>query len=83
MSAQQWTKIEEASIPKITMAKMNDYFVNRLASDDKPANDFKNFHTNAYPLFMAGHIQSILVARKDAPYNITCSCLPEMKKDTL
>ena len=83
MSAQQWTRIEEASIPKVTMAKMNDYFVNRLASDGKPTNDFKNFHTSAYPLFMAGHIQSIQVAYINTSYNITCSCLPEMKKDTL
>ena len=62
MSAQQWIKIEEASILKVTMAKVNDYFVNRLASDGKPTNDFKNFHTSAYSLFMADHIQSIQVA---------------------
>ena len=65
MSAQQLIKIEEASIPKVTMAKMNDYFINRLVSDGKPTNDFKNFHTSAYPLFMAGDIQSIQVAHNN------------------
>ena len=55
MSAQQWARIEEASIPIVTVAKMNNYFV-KLALHGKQTNDFKNFHTSAYPLFMAGHI---------------------------
>lgn len=79
----QWTKIEDASIPNFTIANITNYFITRVASDGKPANDFKNLNSHAYPLFKAGHIQSINALCKDPSHIIRCSCLPEMKKDTL
>ena len=81
----QWTKLEDSCtcIPPFTVANITDYFVTRVASDGKTANDFKNINSRAYPLFKAGHIQSIYISCKDTSHIIRCTCLPEMKKDTL
>lgn len=38
-------------------------------------------HVHTYPLFKAGHVQSIVVSHKGNQYFIKCTCLPEMKKD--
>ena len=57
------------------------YFITRVTSDGKPANDFKNVNSHAYPLFKAGHIQSVFAMQKDTSHYIKCVCLPEMKKD--
>ena len=77
----EWTKLEDSNIPQFTIANITNYFITRIASDGKPANDFKNLNTHAFPLFKAGHIQSIYVIRKDSSHNLKCICLPEMKKD--
>ena len=55
--------------------------VERRVSDGAKANDNKNVKSHAYPLFKAGHIQSILVSHKGNEYFIKSTCLPEMKKD--
>ena len=56
---------------------------NRLANDGQPTNDYKNMNSHSYPLFKAGHIQSIYVALQGNKYMIRCLCLPEMKKDII
>ena len=87
MSTQQGqsTKLEDSCtcMPIFTIANLTNYFVTRITSDGKPANDFKNVNSRAYPLFNAGHIQSIFITCKDTSHDIRCICLPEMKKDTL
>ena len=83
MNTQDWAKIEESSFPQFTIANMTNYFIGRVAIDGKPAMDYKNMNSHAFPLYKAGHIQSILVEYRDTVYNVRCACLPEMKKDTL
>ena len=81
----QWIKLEDSCtcIPTFTIANLTNYFITRIASDGKPANDLKNLNSRAYPLFKAGHIQSIYISCKDTSHDIRCTCLPEMKKDIL
>ena len=76
----EWCSIEDSDIPAFTIANITNYFIKRVSVDGKPANDFKNVNTRAYPLFKAGHIQSIYIRHKDNSYDIKCICLPEMKK---
>lgn len=80
---QEWVDIKSAKLPEFTMENMSVYFVSRLVSDGKAANDYKNLKKKAYPLFKAGHIQSILVSYQNDQYIVKCICLPEMKKDIL
>ena len=79
----EWIKLEEATIPNLYMDHMITYFVTRLADDGRPMNDYKDLSSHAFPLFKAGHIQSIFVSTDDDIYDIRCICLPEMKKDIL
>ena len=79
----EWTKLEEATIPNFYMDHMITYFVTRLADDGRPMNDYKDLSSHAFPLFKAGHIQSVFVATHNDIYKIKCICLPEMKKDIL
>ena len=62
---------------------MITYFVTRFADDGRPMNDYKDLSSHAFPLFKAGHIQSVFVATHNDIYKIKCICLPEMKKDIL
>ena len=78
-----WIKLEEATIPHLKKANINKYFIHRVASDGQPTNDYKDINSHAYPLFKAGHIQSIFVAMQSNGYVLKCHCLPEMKKDIL
>ena len=78
-----WLKLEEATIPYFKKANINKYFIDRIASDGQPTNDYKDINSHAYPLFKAGHIQSIFVATQSDSYRFKCHCLPEMKKDIL
>ena len=55
-----WLKLEEATIPYFKKANINKYFIDRIASDGQPTNDYKDINSRAYP--KAGHIQSIFVA---------------------
>ena len=59
MSNQDWMKLEDSNIPKFNTKNLSNYFIDRTALDGRPANDSKNVNSHAYPLFMAGHIQSI------------------------
>ena len=70
-------------MPPFTIANITNYFISRIACDGKPANDFKNLNSHAYPLFKAGHIQSISYCCKDTFHVIRCTCLPEMRKGTV
>ena len=79
----EWIKLEETTIPNFDMDHMSTYFVTRLAIDGRPMNDYKDLSSHAFPLFKAGHIQSVFVATHNNIYNIKCTCLPEMKKDIL
>ena len=46
------------------------------------AQDWKSFKSGGYKLFKEGHVQKIFVTRLDENYSdISCQCLPEMKKD--
>jgi len=45
------------------------------------AEDWKSFKTGGYKLFKEGHMQKIMINQQDSVCSITCSCLPEMKKD--
>ena len=78
-----WIKLEEATIPHFTIGNITNYFISRVATDGQPTNDYKDLNSHAYPLFKAGHIQSIYVAMQHNNYIISCVCLPEMKKDIL
>ena len=80
-TTQEWVAIESAELPHFNMENMFNYFVERRVSDGAKANDNKNVKSHAYPLFKAGHIQSILVSHKGNEYFIRSTCLPEMKKD--
>ena len=79
----KWTKLKETTIPLFTIGSITNYFISRLANDGQPTNDYKNMNSHSYPLFKAGHIQSIYVALQGNKYMIRCVCLPEMKKDIL
>ena len=80
-ATKEWVKLEAAKLPHFTIGNITTYFISRLATDGTKANDYKNLNTHAYPLFKAGHIQSILVSCKGNHFFIKCICLPEMKKD--
>ena len=67
-SALKWNKLEETTIPQFDIGHMNAYFISRLVDDGLPANDYKDLHSDAYPLFKAGHIQSISVATQGNEY---------------
>ena len=79
----KWINLEDSAIPPFTIGCITNYFVSRIADDGLPRNDYKPLNSHAYPLFKAGHIQSISVAMQADTYKIRCKCLPEMKKDIL
>ena len=59
----EWKPIADGKegIPlDFTMANMMEYFLVRKAIDGMPNNDFKNINKKAFPLFKAGHIQSVM-----------------------
>ena len=80
-STLKWNKLEETTIPLFTIGCITNYFISSLANDGLPRNDFKDLNSHAYPLFKAGHIQSIFVAMQGERYVFIC--LPEMEKDIL
>ena len=55
-----------------TMLNMLSYFISRKALDGKPDNDFKNLNSKAFPLFKAGHIQSVIYNRYDEKVLVKC-----------
>ena len=83
MSALNWLKLENTTIPDFDIDRMDTYFILRLVDDGLPARDYKDIHSHAYSLFKAGHIESVFVAMQGDRYVFKCVCLPEMKKDTV
>ena len=68
--------------PHFNIGNITNYFITRITSDGKSANDFKNINSKAFPLFKEGHIQNI---EAYSILNVTyyqANCLPEMKKNT-
>ena len=61
---------------------MMEYFIHRQASDGIPNSDFKDINSKAFPLFKAGHVQSVLHKEIDNNILLECKCFPEMKKTT-
>ena len=55
----EWLKTDDSDIPQFTIANITNYFINRVTTDEKPANDFKSVNTRAYRLFRAGHTRSV------------------------
>ena len=45
------------------------------------ADNWKSFKAGGYKLLQEGHVQKIMITQHDSIFGITCSCLPEMKKD--
>ena len=72
----------EATIPNYTIGSITNYFISRVTTDGSPTNDYRDLNSHAYPLFKAGHIQSILVTMQmnRCMIKCTCVCLPEMNK---
>ena len=46
-------------LPEFTIGNITKYFITRITSDGKSANDFKNFDNSGFPLFKDGHVQNI------------------------
>ena len=68
----KWINLEDSAIPPFTIGCITNYFVSRIADDGLPRNDYKHLNSHAYPLFKAGHIQSISVAMQADTYKIRC-----------
>ena len=47
------------------------------------AEDWKSFKTGGYKLFKEGHVQKTMINQQGSVCAISCSCLPEMKKDRI
>ena len=80
----EWKPIADGKegIPlDFTMANMMEYFLVRKAIDGMPNNDFKNINKKAFPLFKAGHIQSVMYKSYcNDVILLKCKCHAEMKK---
>ena len=57
------------------------YLINRKENDCTRAEVWKGFKAGGYKLFKKGHVQKVMVTKHDSIFGLTCSCLPEMKKD--
>ena len=69
-------------LPQFTLANITAYFIDqRLSSDGKSANDFKNVNKKSFPLFQQGHVQSITACFDGDMCTYKYICLPEMKKN--
>ena len=69
------------AMPQFTIENVIDYLINRKENDCMRAEDWKSFKAGGYKLFKEGHVQKIMITQHDSVFGITCSCLPEMKKD--
>ena len=76
----QFLRLDTLPSLKFNMGNLTTYFITRLVSDQRAANDFKNLNKKAYPLFKDGHVQEIKTCIHQQHYYITAICLPEMKK---
>ena len=78
-----WKPLDEDTPLDFTMPNMVDYFVNREACDGMPNNNFKSMNKKAFPLFKAGHIQSVLYRNYADFILIQCKCKAKMKKSNI
>ena len=78
-----WKDIRKAVLPQFefNMSHIVAYFVTRLASDGKVANDFKSINKSAEGLYKCGHVQNVQVLTDSQFIYIKSKCLPEMRKD--
>ena len=69
-SKSQWSSLVTSVPPSFnfTMANMMEYF--------------KDINSKTFPLFKAGHVQSVLHKEIDNNILLECKCFPEMKKTT-
>ena len=70
--------------PEFTIGNMTNYFITRITSDGKSANDFKtdDINSSAFSLFKDGHIQNIQAYITPNKIYYQADCLPEMKNIT-
>ena len=78
-----WKPFDEDTPLDFTMSNIVDYFVNREACDGMPNNNFKSMNKKAFPLFKAGHIQSVFYRNYADFILIQCKCKAEMKKSQM
>ena len=69
------------TMPEFTIENVLDYLIYRKEKDCMRAEDWKSFKAGGFTLFKEGHVQKITITQNDTMFGITCSCLPEMKKD--
>ena len=69
------------AMPEFTIENVVDYLINWKENDCMRAEDWKSFKAGGYKSFKEGHVQKIMITQHDSIFGITCSCLPEMKKD--
>ena len=77
-------RVEELAhqLPDFNIGHITAYFIQRITSDGKSANDFKSINKRAFPLYKDGHVQQIHAKMDDKICTYKCVCLPEMKKNT-
>ena len=71
------------ALPVFTIENVVDYLITRKENDCMRVEDWKSFKTGGYKLFKEDHVQKIMINQQDSVCTITCSCLPEMKKDRI
>ena len=67
------------AMPEFTVDNVLDYLIYRKEKDCMRAEDWRSFKSGGFKLFKEGHVNTI--TQHDSIFGITCSCLPEMKKD--
>ena len=72
--------VDIQTLPEFTIGNITKYFITRITSDGKSANDFKNFDNSGFPLFKDGHVQNICAHISTNFTYYVADCLPEMKK---
>ena len=70
-------------MPEFTIDNVLDYLIYRKEKDCMRAEDWKSFKSGGFKLFKEGHVQKITITQRNSIFGITCSCLPEMKKDRI
>ena len=73
-------QVDIQTLPEFTIGNITKYFITRITSDGKSANDFKNFDNSGFPMFKDGHVQNICAHISTNFTYYVADCLPEMKK---
>lgn len=69
------------ALPVFTIENVADYLITRKESNNLRTEDWKSFKTGGYKIFKEGHVQKTMINQEGSVCTISCSCLPEMKKD--